>query len=230
MIEETIGNLETSVEETKKKYYGVTVGKVINPLDPMMLGRVQVQLPFIDSLDLSPWARIALPMAGVLHGMYFIPNLNDEVLVAFEHGDVNAPYIIGSLWNAMAPPPLQSPVPQIRAIRTLAGNQIVFTEAPPSVTIQTAPTPPAVLPSPPTPTGPYQTIMMSTAGIQIMSPTPIQIMSPAGIQIIAGTNIINLTPDGITITGAPNLNLVAAGTLNITGPAVNITGGLVKIN
>ena len=230
MIEETIGNLETSVEESKKKYYGVTVGKVINPLDPMMLGRVQVQLPFIDSLDLSPWARIALPMAGMLHGTYFIPNLNDEVLVAFEHGDVNAPYIIGSLWNAMAPPPLQSPVPQIRAIRTLAGNQIVFTEVPPSVTIQTAPTPPSVLPSPPTPTGPYQTIMMSTAGIQIMSPTPIQIMSPAGIQIVAGTNIINLTRDGITITGAPNLNLAAAGTLNIAAPAVNITGGLVKIN
>ena len=230
MIEETIGNLETSVEESKNKYYGVTVGKVINPLDPMMLGRVQVQLPFIDSLDLSPWARIALPMAGMLHGMYFIPNLNDEVLVAFEHGDVNAPYIIGSLWNAMAPPPLQSPIPQIRAIRTLAGNQIVFTEVPPSVTIQTAPTPPSVLPSPPTPTGPYQTIMMSTAGIQIMSPTPIQIMSPAGIQIVAGTNIINLTPDGITITGAPNLNLVAGGTLNMTAPAINITGGLVKIN
>ena len=230
MIEETIGNLETSVEESKQKYYGVTVGKVINPLDPMMLGRVQVQLPFIDSLDLSPWARIALPMAGMLHGTYFIPNLNDEVLVAFEHGDVNAPYIIGSLWNAMAPPPLQSPIPQIRAIRTLAGNQIVFTEVPPSVTIQTAPTPPSVLPSPPTPTGPYQTIMMSTAGIQIMSPTPIQIMSPAGIQIVAGTNIINLTPDGITITGTPNLNLAAAGTLNIAAPAVNITGGLVKIN
>ena len=230
MIEETIGNLETSVEESKKKYYGVTVGKVINPLDPMMLGRVQVQLPFIDSLDLSPWARIALPMAGMLHGTYFIPNLNDEVLVAFEHGDVSAPYIIGSLWNAMAPPPLQSPIPQIRAIRTLAGNQIVFTEVPPSVTIQTAPTPPSVLPSPPTPTGPYQTIMMSTAGIQIMSPTPIQIMSPAGIQIVAGTNIINLTPDGITITGTPNLNLAAAGTLNIAAPAVNITGGLVKIN
>ena len=63
MIEETVGNLETSIEEVKKKYYGVTVGKVINPLDPMMLGRVQVQLPFMDSLDLSPWCRVAMPMA-----------------------------------------------------------------------------------------------------------------------------------------------------------------------
>jgi hypothetical protein len=230
MMEELLDNIEAAIDEAKKKYYGVTVGKVINPLDPMMLGRVQVQLPFIDSLDLSPWARVAVPMAGMLHGTYFIPNLGDEVLVVFEHGDINAPYIIGCLWNAMAPPPLPSPVPQIRAIRTMAGNQIVFTEAPPSVTIQTAPTPPVALPAPPTPTGPYQTIMLSSAGIQITSPTPIQIMSPTGIQIVAGTNIINLTPDGITITGAPNLNLAAAGVVNITGTAINITGGLVKIN
>ena len=230
MIETLLDKIESSIEEINKKYYGVTVGKVINPLDPMMLGRVQVQLPFIDSLDLSPWARVAVPMAGLLHGTYFIPNLGDEVLVAFEHGDVNAPYIIGCLWNAMAPPPLPSPVPQIRAIRTLAGNQIVFTEVPPSVTIQTAPTPPVTMPAPPTPTGPYQTIMLSAAGIQIMSPTPIQIMSPTGIQIVAGANIINLTPDGITITGTPNLNLTATGVVNITGPAINITGGLVKIN
>jgi hypothetical protein len=230
MIEDTLDNIESSIEEVKEKYYGVTVGKVINPLDPMTLGRVQVQLPFIDSLDLSPWARVAVPMAGLLHGTYFIPNIGDEVLVAFEHGDVNAPYIIGCLWNAMAPPPLPSPLLQIRAIRTLVGNQIVFTEAPPSVTIQTAPTPPATIPAPPTPTGPYQTIMMSSVGIHIMSPTPIQIISTTGIQIMVGTNIVNLTPDGITITGAPNLNLAAAGTVNITGPAINITGGLVKIN
>jgi hypothetical protein len=230
MMEEILDKIEVSITELNKKYYGVTVGKVINPLDPMTLGRVQVQLPFIDSLDLSPWARVAVPMAGLLHGTYFIPNLDDEVLVAFEHGDVNAPYIIGCLWNAMAPPPLSSPLPQIRAIRTLTGNQIVFTEAPPSVTIQTAPTPPVTIPAPPTPTGPYQTIMLSSAGIQIMSPTPIQIMSPTGIQIVAGANIINLTPDGITITGTPNLNLTATGAVNITGPAINITGGLVKIN
>jgi phage baseplate assembly protein gpV len=230
MIEETLGRVAEAIVDVQRKFYGVVVGKVINPLDPMTLGRVQVQLPFIDDLDLSPWARVAVPMAGITHGTYFIPNIGDEVLVAFEHGDVSAPYIIGCLWNAMAPPPLPSPVPQIRAIRTLAGNQIVFTEVPPSVTIQTAPTPPVAMPAPPTPTGPYQTIMLSSAGIQIMSPTPIQIMSPAGVQIIAGANVINLTPDGITITGNPNLNLAATGMVNITGTTINITGGLVKIN
>jgi len=229
MIEETLDRAESAGQSTSR-FPGVVVGKVINPVDPMMLGRVQVQLPFIDSLDLSPWARVAVPLAGMLHGMYFIPNLNDEVLVAFEQGDVNVPYIIGCLWNAMAPPPLQSPLPQIRAIRTLVGNQIVFTETPPSLTLQTGPTPPSVLPSPPTPTGPYQTIMMSTAGIQVMSPTPIQIVSPTGIQIMCGQNIVNVTPDGVTITGTPNLNLVGGTSVNIAAPTINITGGLVKIN
>ncbi len=231
MIEDTMDRMESSIEEVKKKFYGVTVGKVINLLDPMTLSRVQVQLPFIDSLDLGPWARVAVPMAGITHGTYFIPNIGDEVLVAFEHGDVNAPYIIGCLWNAMSLPPLPSPLPQIRAIRTLTGNQLVFTEAPPSVTIQTAPTPPVTLPLPPSPAGPHHTIMLSPAGIQIMSPVGVQIMSAApNIRIVAGTNVINITPDGITITGTPNLNLTATATLNLTAPAVNITGGLVKIN
>jgi hypothetical protein len=231
MIEDTLERVESSAEEAKQKFFGVTVGKVINVVDPLMLGRVQVQLPFIDSLDLSPWARIAQPMAGMLHGTYLIPNLNDEVLVVFEQGDPNAPYVIGSLWNAMAPPPLQSPLPQIRAIRTLAGNQLVFTEAPPSVTLQTAPTPPATLPLPPSPAGPHHTVMLSPAGIQMMSPIGVQIMSATGlVNIVVGSNVISVSPAGITITGSPNLTLSATGVLNMTAPAINITGGLVKIN
>ena len=108
MIEETLLQQQTS-NDGMKKYYGVTVGRVINPLDPLSLSRLQVQLPFIDSLDLAPWARVCTPMAGMLSGEYYIPNVGDEVLVAFEHGDVNAPYILGSLWNAIERPPLLSP-------------------------------------------------------------------------------------------------------------------------
>lgn len=207
MMESLLDTVEETISAIQRKFYGVAVGRVINLLDPMTLGRVQVQLPFIDSVDLSPWARVATPMAGFGHGCYFIPNVMDEVLVAFEHGDISAPYIIGSLWNAMTPPPMPSPVPQIRTIRTLVGNQIVFTEAPPTVTIQSGPTPPVTIPAPPTPAGP-----------------PTIILSPTGVQIIFGLNIINMTPDGITITGTPNLNLVATAALNITAPTVTING------
>lgn len=228
MIEETLERPTESIEKTRPKFYGVTTGRVINVLDPMTLGRVQVQLPFIDSLDLSPWARVAVPMAGITHGMYFIPNIGDEVLVAFEQGDINVPYVIGSLWTAMAPPPLQSPVPQIRAVRTLVGNQIVMTEAPPTITIQTGPTPPVVLPTPPTPAGP-PTILLSPAGVVVMFGTNVINMMQAGIQIMAGSNVINMTQDGTTIAAA-NLNLAAVGSVNISGAAINITGALVKIN
>lgn len=228
MIEETLERPTESIEKTRPKFYGVTTGRVINVLDPMTLGRVQVQLPFIDSLDLSPWARVAVPMAGITHGMYFIPNIGDEVLVAFEQGDINVPYVMGSLWTAMAPPPLQSPVPQIRAVRTLVGNQIVMTEAPPTITIQTGPTPPVVLPTPPTPAGP-PTILLSPAGVVVMFGANVINMTQAGIQIMAGSNVINMTQDGITIAAA-NLNLAAVGSVNISGAAINITGALVKIN
>jgi hypothetical protein len=207
LIEELLGRMDDKLESLQRKFYGVAVGQVINLLDPMALGRVQVRLPFIDSADLSPWARVASPMAGLGHGFYFIPDLMDEVLVAFEHGDLNAPYIIGSLWNAVQFPPMPSPLPQIRTIRTLAGNQVVFTEAPPTVTIQSGPTPPVVIPAPPTPVGP-----------------PTIMLSPAGVQIMFGLNIINMTPDGITITGNPNLNLVASAAITITAPAVSING------
>lgn len=176
------------------RIYGVVVGRVINLLDPLCLGRVQVQIPAIDGLDLSAWARVATPAASLASGIYWIPSLEDEVLVAFERGDVHAPYIIGCLWSALMVPPLPSPLPQIRMIRTPLGNQIIFTEIPPTVTITTA--------------SMLQTIMMT----------------PAGIQIFAGPNIINMTPDGITITGTPNLNLIASGSINIGAPNITIAG------
>jgi hypothetical protein len=229
MIEETLGRAASAMLDDSDRVYGVVVGRVINMLDPMTLGRLQVQLPFIDSLDLSPWARVAVPMAGLLHGTYFIPNLGDEVLVVFEHGDVNVPYIIGCLWNATAPPPLPSPVPQIRAIRTLAGNQLVFTEVPPSITLQTAAISPLPMPTPPSPTGPHQTIMMSPLGVQIVSPSMIQLVSPTAVQLVCGSNILSLTPDGlnivaanITITSSAAVSIQAGGTCGVLAPLITL--------
>ncbi|MDB4881909.1 MAG: hypothetical protein JWL95_675 [Gemmatimonadetes bacterium] len=228
-VEEMLSSVDDSIDAIKKKFYGVTTGRVINPLDPLMLGRVQVQLPFIDALDLSPWARVVTPMVGQMAGNYFIPNLGDEVLVAFEHGDVNAPYVIGCLWTAIAPPPLPSPLAQIRAIRTLTGNQIVFTEVPPSVTIQTAPTPPAVMPAPPSPVGPYQTITMNPTGVEIATPTMVQIMvgttsvivTPTAVNIQVGPTTLALTPGGI-VMHAPTITLSADGPVAIRGAIVTI--------
>jgi phage protein D len=84
---------------------GMIVGLVTNSKDPDGLARVKVKFPSIDENLESHWARLAAPMAGNGMGFEFIPEVNDEVLVAFEHNDFNKPYVIGSLWNGLDKPP-----------------------------------------------------------------------------------------------------------------------------
>lgn len=214
MMEELFSNIELSIDDVKRRFPGVVTGKVINVLDPMMLGRVQVQLPFVDSVDLSPWARVAVLMAGPLHGSYFLPNVGDEVLVAFEHGDVNAPYVIGSLWNAMAPPPLASPVPQVRTLRTPAGNQITFVEAPPAITISTLA---------------GQTVNLSPAGVQVNAAGAVVSITPAAVTITAPTIALNAT-QAINLA-APTVAIKAGSAVSITsGTSCSVTAPTVRIN
>jgi len=91
--------------EIKNKIYGVVVGIVTNNKDPEKLGRVKVKFPCLSGRDESNWARIASPMAGKERGFFFLPEVNDEVLLSFEQGDINRPYLIGSLWNGKDKPP-----------------------------------------------------------------------------------------------------------------------------
>jgi phage protein D/phage baseplate assembly protein gpV len=94
--------------------YGVVVGIVTNLNDPEGLARVKVKYPTISEDLESHWARLVTPMAGAGRGFEFIPEVNDEVLVAFEYDDINKPYILGSLWNGQDKPPENS--------KDIAGN------------------------------------------------------------------------------------------------------------
>jgi uncharacterized protein involved in type VI secretion and phage assembly len=86
-------------------YPGVVIAVVTNNKDPEMGGRVKVKYPWLHDQLESDWIRLATPMAGNGRGFYWLPEINDEVLVAFEHGDINRPYVIGALWNGMDKPP-----------------------------------------------------------------------------------------------------------------------------
>lgn len=81
------------------RYYGVVVGVVTNNRDPDGMHRVKVRFPWLSRDDESNWARVATVMAGNGRGAYFLPEVDDEVLVAFEHGSVEQPFVIGSVWN-----------------------------------------------------------------------------------------------------------------------------------
>jgi len=113
---------------------GVRVGLVTQNKDNEGLGRVKVKFPTFDDQDESAWARIASPMAGGNRGFFVLPEVNDEVLVAFEQGDIHRPYILGMLWNGKDKPPLSGAVGgdgQVnqRVWRSRSGHEIILDDS-----------------------------------------------------------------------------------------------------
>ena len=115
-------------QEANTHFYGVTVGIVTNNQDPKNLGRVKVKYPWLSELEESHWARVLTPMAGMDRGIYFLPEVEDEVLLAFEQGDINFPYILGALWNGKDTPPAKNEDGKNnqRVIKSRSGHQIIF--------------------------------------------------------------------------------------------------------
>lgn len=90
------------------RWYGVYPAIVTDNKDPEGFGRVQVTLPWAadsGSSRYEVWARIAVFMAGNNRGAWFIPEVDDEVLVSFGGGDPRQPYVVGMLWNGRDKPP-----------------------------------------------------------------------------------------------------------------------------
>lgn len=90
---------------TDVRFWGVTVGVVSNNKDPDGLGRVKLTLPWLADGFETDWARVAAPMAGAARGFYALPEVDDEVLVGFQHGRPDLPFVLGSLWNGKDKPP-----------------------------------------------------------------------------------------------------------------------------
>jgi uncharacterized protein involved in type VI secretion and phage assembly len=90
----------------KRKSWGnsVVVGKVTQNKDPEKRGRVRVTYPALSGDNEGWWARVVAPSAGKDRGLMMLPQVGDEVLIAFEHDDVHFPYVIGSLWNGKGTP------------------------------------------------------------------------------------------------------------------------------
>jgi uncharacterized protein involved in type VI secretion and phage assembly len=113
-------------DAASERFYGVVIGVVTNNQDPDGLGRVKVKFPWLSDQDESQWARIAAPMAGKERGLYFLPEVDDEALVAFEHGDVRFPFVIGALWNGVDKPPVDNGDGKnnLRVIKSRSGHTI----------------------------------------------------------------------------------------------------------
>jgi uncharacterized protein involved in type VI secretion and phage assembly len=207
-------DLLTPVSRDRQRVYGVVTGVVTNNQDPDKLGRVRVNFPWLSDEDESWWARVAAPMAGDQRGLYLLPEVDDEVLVVFEHGDVRFPYVIGALWSENAPPPEtnEEGSNDHRVLKSRSGHVIRLDDTDGDEKIEIVDK------------DEKNSIVVSTANgtITIAGDSDIEIKSANGKLKLSANGIEITSQAGVSIEASADLNVKASGQLNAKGSTVNI--------
>lgn len=189
-------------EPDDRRIYGVCAGMVISNTDSTGEGRVQLQLPWLPGY--LPWARVATLMTGIGYGTWFIPQVGDEVLVAFAQGDVREAYVIGSLWSTMSRPHEMLPDAPVtkRSIRTPTGHLISCDEKG-TLTIESSS---------------FDSVTLSPAGIEVatVGGTASLKLTKDGDLTISAVKSISLDAPSISIGGAKTVDVVVKGKAGLT--------------
>ena len=116
----------------QQRFYGKYRGTVINNVDPMMIGRIQVMVPAVSGIALSSWAMPCLPFAGIQNGFFAVPIPGSGVWVEFEQGDPDYPIWVGCFWGSAAEVPalaltVPAPTPAV-ALQTPLKNGLVVSD------------------------------------------------------------------------------------------------------
>jgi uncharacterized protein involved in type VI secretion and phage assembly len=207
---------ERAVDEGRRRIHGVVIGIVTNNTDdPDGLGRVKVRFPWLSDRDDSFWARVATLMAGPDRGLYFLPEVDDEVLVLFEHGDVRFPYVIGSLWNGKdkAPADNGNGKNDVRVIKSRSGHVIKLNDAEGNETVEIVAA------------GGKNRVVIDTAS------NTITVTSGKDIVLEARQGTITLDAKSIDIKSSTNAHIKASGSMTAeAGGAMAVRGAIVNIN
>jgi len=210
----SLGIFGDTTEKNHGRTSGVAVGVVINNQDPQGLGRVQVKLPNYSDLDIGHWARIAVLMAGNQRGTFFLPEIGDEVLVAFENGDFERPFVLGALWNGVDNPPDTNDDGQNnhRLIKSRSGHIVRFDDTAGAEKIEIIDK------------SGNNAITFDTANntIKIVSAQDITIDASQGSIKLTAQNVSISSTSDTTINADGELKLQASSTTTIQGSAVNI--------
>ena len=201
---------------------GVVVGQVTDVNDPDNQFRVKVGFPWLSDDYESWWARVAAPGAGNGRGMAWLPEVGDEVLVAFGHADSRTPYVIGGLYNGVDHAPgadqlIDGGTGRVvqRALVSRAGHQLLFGDGDSAPQVKLA-------------TGDGKLTLTLDA-----SQTTITIDSQGSVTISGQTGVKISSGDGsdISIQAAGALKLSAQTGVTIDGgPQVAVTGDVIKLN
>jgi uncharacterized protein involved in type VI secretion and phage assembly len=191
------------------RWYGVFPATVTDIKDPDGIGRVKVTLPWsadTGSDRYDGWARVATLMGGNNRGSWFVPDVDDEVLVSFEGGDVRRPFVLGGLWNGVDTPP-----------ETMDGGgrnfkKVIRSRNGVKVTLDDQ-------------DGQEKLILETPGGQQITMKD-----GPGAVEIVdSNGNSIKLETAGITITAAAKVTL-NAGQVAVSAGMVTVDAGMSKFS
>ncbi len=206
-----MGSTQPYSGEQQKRSYGVSIGVVTNNKDPDNLGRVKFRFPWQNCRDESSWARVAVLMAGNDRGTYFLPEVGDEVLVSFDFGDRNRPYVLGALWNGKDMPPDRNVDGEnnSRMIKSKSGHKIIFNDEP----------------------GEEKVVVHTKSGHQIilddsLGKEKIEVKDKTGSNSI----LIDSVQNSLNIRSQMKISIEAQIIEIKAGASLNLQGGIVKIN
>jgi len=109
---------------------------VVKNHDVAGLGRVQVRFHWMNDKERSPWLRIVRPHAGKEAGLFMLPEIGAEVMVAFAGGSATGPYIIGEVYNGKAKTGFGNAENDIKAIQTRSGIKIIMNDKEGSISME----------------------------------------------------------------------------------------------
>ncbi len=195
------------MSQADAKPNGIVIGLVSDLNDPEGLGRVRVTFPHLND-QVSEWARLSSPMAGSGRGAFFRPEVQDEVLVAFEAGDTRRPHILGALWNQSDPIPDgtgSAAENNVRMIRSRSGHVIKLDDTKGAETIEIVDKDAA------------RRIVIDSANKKIT------VACDSGdVEVDAGSGSVTVNAQTISLKASGTVSIEAGGTLTIKGATVNI--------
>jgi phage protein D len=209
----------------------IVVGVVANNLDPDKLGRVRVKYPALDDSHEGWWARMLTPGAGAARGLASLPQVGDEVLIAFEHDNDQHPYLLGSVFNGITAP---GNVVQEDGSFTLATPRHLTIDATEHAEITTrqtltlTATGTATLTTKPASgadasTTPADGDEQPPGDIQLDAKGALLFSGDASATLSAGTTAAINAKAGLTVSGGERVTIEADGSIALSGGAISIT-------
>ena len=219
---------------------GVVIAQVTDNNDPNNQARVKLKFPWLDDNYESDWARVTQLGAGPNSGALFMPEVNDEVLVAFEFGDIRRPFVVGSLYNGQDTPNLGSSLfnnGQVmrRGLISRKGHQFIFFDDPNKAGV-------AIISS----DGNLKIslnetnseIHISSQGkvhvecqqdMTLESQANLNLKAGQELKVEAGTNLDMKGGSGAKLDGGPQLEVKASGQLKVSGAMVDVNNGALQV-